>query len=51
MVIVAASATAAIHKMVRRLTTGRRCMVILGGRVFIGTAFHGPGGERRGRTA
>jgi hypothetical protein len=27
--------TAAIHKTVRRLTTGRRCMVILGGSVFI----------------
>jgi hypothetical protein len=51
MVIVAASTTAAIHKMVRRLTAGRRCMVILGGRVFISIALHKPGEERRGRTA
>jgi hypothetical protein len=51
MVIVAASATATIYKMVRRLTTGRRCMVILGGTVFISTALHRPGEERRGRTA
>jgi hypothetical protein len=48
MVIVAASATATIHKMVRRLTTGRRCIVIRGGRVFIRTARHGAGEERRG---
>jgi hypothetical protein len=51
MVIVAASATATIYKMVRRLTTGRRCIVIRGGRVFIRTAFHRPGEERRLGTA
>jgi hypothetical protein len=32
----------AIHKIVRRLTAGCRCIVILGGRVFISTALHGP---------
>jgi hypothetical protein len=51
MVIVAASATATIHKMVRRLTTGRRCIVIRGGRVFIRAALHRPGEERRLGTA
>jgi hypothetical protein len=34
-VIVATMTTAAIHETVRRLTAGRRCTVILGGRVFI----------------
>jgi hypothetical protein len=34
-VIVATMTTAAIQERVRRLTAGRRCMVILGGRVFI----------------
>src|SRR6266480_3126004 len=33
--------------MVRRLTTGCRCIVILGGRVFIALPFMGPGDERR----
>lgn len=37
----------AIHKVVRRLTAGRRCIVILGGRLFISTALHGPCDERR----
>jgi hypothetical protein len=34
----------AIHKIVRRLTAGCRCIVILGGRVFISTALHGSRG-------
>jgi hypothetical protein len=34
-VIAATMTTAAIHERVRRLTAGRGCMVILGGRVFI----------------